>query len=133
MELAISRDALEAVIAHARADAPRECCGLLVGNPGTVREAVVARNIAAEPTRFLINPQDHINTLRAARQRGLEIVGFYHSHPHTAALPSERDRAEASYPDHLYLIVSLAVEPVDARLFRLVTGNFREVRFVTID
>jgi [CysO sulfur-carrier protein]-S-L-cysteine hydrolase len=133
MELAISRRALAAVIAHARADAPRECCGLLLGNPGSVSEAVAARNIAAAATRFLVDPQDHIDTLRAARQRGLEIVGFYHSHPHTAALPSETDRAEASYPDHLYLIVSLAVEPADARLFRFVTGNFREVQFVTID
>jgi proteasome lid subunit RPN8/RPN11 len=133
MEVHISRGALEAAVAHARAEAPRECCGLLVGKRHAVSEAVAARNIAAVATRFLVDPQDHINTLRAARGRGLEILGFYHSHPHTAALPSETDRAEASYPDHLYLIVSLAVEPADARLFRLVTGNFCEVQFVTID
>ena len=131
--IAIVRRALEAVVAHARAEAPRECCGLLLGRPDSVSEAVAARNIAAMATRFLVDPQDHINTLRAARGRGLEILGFYHSHPHTAAVPSETDRAEAGYPDHLYLIVSLAVEPADARLFRLVMGNFREVQFVTID
>jgi proteasome lid subunit RPN8/RPN11 len=133
MEVHISRRALEAAVAHARAEAPRECCGLLVGKRHAVSEAVAARNLAAVATRFLVDPQDHVNTLRAARGRGLEILGFYHSHPHTAAVPSETDRAEASYPDHLYLIVSLAVEPADARLFRLVTGNFREVQFVTID
>ena len=128
------RPALEAVVAHARAEAPRECCGLLVGNLQSVSEAVAARNMAAvATTRFLVDPQDHIKTLRAARGRGLDVLGFYHSHPHTAAVPSETDRAEASYPDHLYLIVSLAVEPADARLFRLVAGNFRAVRFVTID
>jgi proteasome lid subunit RPN8/RPN11 len=133
MEVHVSRRALEAAVAHARAEAPRECCGLLVGKRHAVSEAVAARNLAAVATRFLVDPQDHVNTLRAARGRGLEILGFYHSHPHTAAVPSETDRAEASYPDHLYLIVSLAVEPADARLFRLVTGNFREVQFVTID
>jgi proteasome lid subunit RPN8/RPN11 len=133
MEVHISRRALEAVVAHARAEAPRECCGLLVGNLQSVSEAVAARNIATAATRFLVDPQDHIRTLRAARGRGLDVLGFYHSHPHTAAVPSETDRAEASYPDHLYLIVSLAVEPADARLFRLVAGNFRAVRFVTID
>jgi proteasome lid subunit RPN8/RPN11 len=132
MEVEISRRALEVVVAHARGEAPRECCGLLLGNRGSVSEAVMARNMATMATRFLIDPQDHINTLRTARQRGLEIVGFYHSHPHTTAAPSDTDRAEASYPEHLYLIVSLAVEPADARLFRLVAGNFREVRFVTI-
>jgi proteasome lid subunit RPN8/RPN11 len=131
--IAIVRPALEAVVAHARAEAPRECCGLLVGNLQSVSEAVAARNIATAATRFLVDPQDHIRALRAARGRGLDVLGFYHSHPHTAAVPSETDRAEASYPDHLYLIVSLAVEPADARLFRLVAGNFRAVRFVTID
>jgi proteasome lid subunit RPN8/RPN11 len=129
----ISRRALDAVIAHARAEAPRECCGLLVGQAASISEAVAARNLAAEATRFLIDPQDHINVMRAVRGRGLRIVGFYHSHPHTIAVPSPTDRAEASYPDHLYLIVSLAAEPADLRLFRLAHGNFLEVRFVTVD
>jgi [CysO sulfur-carrier protein]-S-L-cysteine hydrolase len=132
-KLEISRRALEMIVAHARAEAPRECCGLLVGKPCSVSEAVAARNIAAVATRFQIDPQDHLDALRAARRRGVEILGFYHSHTHTAARPSETDRAEAGYPDHLYLIVSLAVEPADARLFRLIAGNFREVGFVTID
>ncbi|PYR25582.1 MAG: hypothetical protein DMF98_11715, partial [Acidobacteria bacterium] len=72
--IAIVRRALEAVVAHARAEAPRECCGLLLGRPDSVSEAVAARNIAAMATRFLVDPQDHINTLRAARGRGLEIL-----------------------------------------------------------
>ena len=129
----LARGALETVLAHARAEAPRECCGFLVGNTCQIRDAVAARNLATAPTRFLVDPQDHINTLRAARQRGIEILGFYHSHPSTPAWPSETDRAEAGYPGHLYLIVSLAAEPADARLFRLVGENFAEVQFVTID
>jgi proteasome lid subunit RPN8/RPN11 len=133
MELEISRTVLDTVVAHARTEAPRECCGLLVGKAPAITEAVAARNIAAVQTRFRVDPQDHISTLRAARRRGLEILGFYHSHPQTAAVPSETDRAEASYPDHLYLIVSLAEEPAHARLFRLVDGNFLEVRFVTVE
>ena len=128
-----SRGALETILAHAHAETPRECCGFLVGNTCQIRDAVAARNLATAPTRFLVDPQDHINTLRAARQRGVEILGFYHSHPYTPALPSETDRAEASYPGYLCLIVSLAAEPADARLFRLVGGNFAEVQFVTID
>jgi proteasome lid subunit RPN8/RPN11 len=133
MDLEISRTVLDAVLAHARAEAPRECCGLLIGNAAAITEAVAARNIADVETRFHVDPQDHIRTLRAARRRGLEILGFYHSHPHTAPVPSETDRAEASYPDHLYLIVSLADGSTDARLFRLVNGNFLEVRFVTVE
>jgi proteasome lid subunit RPN8/RPN11 len=133
MDFEISRRVLDAVVAHARAEAPRECCGLLVGHGSAVSDAVAARNIADRPTRFLVDPQDHVKTLRAARQRGLEVLGFYHSHPQTAAAPSVRDREEASYPDHLYLIVGLAAGSADVRLFRLVDGNFVEAGFVTVD
>jgi desampylase len=130
----LARDALNAVVGHARAEAPRECCGFLLGQASLIREAAAGRNIAAPPTtRFLIDPQDHFDTLRSARARGLEILGFYHSHPYSAAQPSVTDRAEASYPGHLYLIVGLAAGAVDVRLFRLLDGNFTEVAFVTID
>ena len=84
-------------------------------------------------TKYLVDPQDHFDALRDARGRGLEIVGFYHSHPRTQAAPSETDRGEASYPGHLYLIVSLAGEAADVRLFRFAGGNFTEVQFVTVD
>lgn len=95
-------------------------------------KAVPTRNIAHSPTRFLIDPNDHIDGRRAARQQGLEIVGFYHSHPHSAAEPSATDYEEAGYPDHLYLIVGLREPQPDIRLFRLTRGNFLQVPFVTL-
>ena len=106
---------------------------MLIGTGTSVTEAAPARNIAERPTRFLIDPQDHIDAIRRARQRGLEVVGFYHSHPHSPAVPSETDRAEATYPDLLYLIVSLKDERPELRLFRLTDGNFHELAFVTDD
>ena len=127
----LSQTAHADIIAHARAAKPAECCGLLVGTSGSVTEAVPARNLADLPTRFLIDPQDHINAIRDARVRGLEVLGFYHSHPHSPPVPSEMDRAEAGYPDHLYLIASLASEPPEIRVFRFSGGNFLEVPFVT--
>jgi proteasome lid subunit RPN8/RPN11 len=128
--------AIDALIAHAREAAPAECCGLLLGGPAGVVEAVRTANIAAEPmSRFVIDPQDHIDGRRNARRRGLDVVGFYHSHPGSPAIPSETDRAEASYPDHLYLIVSLAGDLPDVALFRLDDGdrrNFLRLPFVTV-
>ena len=106
---------------------------MLIGSGASVIDVAPARNIAEKPTRFLIDPQDHIDAIRVARQRGLDVLGFYHSHPHSPAVPSETDRAEASYPDDLYMIVSLKEDRPELRLYRLTDGNFRELAFVTSD
>ena len=132
----VARAALDAIVTHAREAAPAECCGLLLGTGSAIAEAAPAKNIADLPrSRFVIDPKDHIEGRRDARRRGLEVVGFYHSHPRSAAVPSVTDRAEASYPGHLYLIVSLAVEPPDIGLFSLdgaENGNFLRRPFVTV-
>ena len=128
----VTRAAVDATIAHARQAAPAECCGLLLGHSDSIVEAVPTRNIAIAPTRFLIDPKDHIDGRRDARRRGLDVIGFYHSHPRSPALPSETDRAEATYPNHLYFIVSLAADEPDVRLFRCAEGNFLPVPFVTV-
>ena len=120
------------MVRHAREAAPAECCGLLLGHGDTIVEAVRTRNLAETPTRFLIDPKDHIDRRRDARQRGLDVIGFYHSHPQSPALPSETDREEAAYPNHLYFIVSLAAGEPDVRLFRLDSRNFLPVPFVTV-
>lgn len=120
---------LEAIIAHARALQPAECCGMLIGRPDEIVEAIRARNLAESPNRFFIDPKDHINARRYARASGLEVVGFYHSHPHSEAMPSSTDLAEASYPHSLYLIVSLQPKRPVARLFRLDDDRFVELPF----
>jgi proteasome lid subunit RPN8/RPN11 len=120
-------------LAHAREAAPDECCGLLLGRGDEIAEAVRARNVAEQPAaRFLIDPADHFAALRRARERGLDVVGFYHSHPSSPPEPSARDLAEFSYPGHLYAIVSLQAEPAEIRLFRFVDGNFHRVPLVTV-
>ena len=120
------------MIAHAREARPSECCGVLLGNGDEIVEAVPTRNIAADASRFLIDPREHIDARRKGRRRGLETMGFYHSHPASAAEPSATDVAEASYPDHLYGIVSLARDPADVRIYSFEEGGFREVPFATV-
>ena len=123
---------LEHIVAHAREARPAECCGLLLGSGSTIAEAVRTRNASGDPNRFLIDPQAHIEARREARSRNLEVLGFYHSHPHSLPEPSSSDLKEASYPDHLYLIVSPATDPAEIRLFKLVAGNFLEVPFMAM-
>jgi proteasome lid subunit RPN8/RPN11 len=129
----LSRRAHDEIIAHAQEMAPAECCGLLVGTGETVAEAVRTANVDVNPNRFEIDAGDHIRARRAARARGREVLGFYHSHPHSDATPSPTDLAEAHYPDHLYLIVSLRPEPAEVRLHRLEADGFAEVPWTLED
>ena len=115
---------------HAREASPAECCGMLLGRSDSIVEAAAARNLSAHPHRFLIDPQDHIRARREGRERGLDVIGFYHSHPHSPAVPSETDLAEAAYPHHHFLIVSLATELPEVRVFELRDGAFEEREFV---
>ena len=120
---------LDQVMAHARREAPAEACGILLGSSSRLVEAVPAHNLSADPNRFEIDPQDHFAAMREARRRGLDVAGFYHSHPHSAATPSPTDVAEVTYGGILYLIVSLACEPA-ARLFRMDPAGPDEVEMM---
>ena len=124
--MTIYKAALEAIVTHAREAAPDECCGLLVGSAARIEEAHRATNLEASPSRFLIDPEDHFRAIRAARAAGRQVVGVYHSHPSTAATPSATDLADATYAEYAYVIVSLASERPDVRLFRLQAGRFVE-------
>lgn len=107
---------------------PAECCGLLLGPspapdaawsaPTRIAEAVPIPNASGDPNRFFLEPEAYIAERRRARDRGLAVVGFYHSHPHSSPAPSVTDLLEATYPDHLYLIVSLARSSPQIRVFR---------------
>jgi proteasome lid subunit RPN8/RPN11 len=128
----LRQSALEAIVAHARRETPRECCGVLIGRADEILEAAPARNLADGNDRFVLDPRDHIDIRRRARHAGLDVVGFYHSHPHSSPRPSAVDLAEASYPDHCYLIVALGGADAVVALYRMTDGNFVEAPFVTV-
>ncbi len=97
------------MLAHARDEAPNECCGLLLGRDRAIERAVRARNVEQGPTRYRVDPADHFAAIRSARADGLLVVGAYHSHPASAPVPSQSDLEEAAGANFLYVIVS----PVD--------------------
>jgi proteasome lid subunit RPN8/RPN11 len=102
-------DAVRAdIVAHAREEAPNECCGLLIGRGSAIHESVRARNLLASPTRYLLDPAVHIAANRSLRGSARAVIGVYHSHPRSPAVPSARDLGEALYPEFIWLIVSLA-------------------------
>lgn len=95
---------LERIAAHARAAAPDECCGLLVGHASCVDEAVPTANVAADPGRqYEVPPAEYAALVRRCRTEGRSVVGAYHSHPHTLPLPSATD-TDAAFSDFWFLI-----------------------------
>jgi proteasome lid subunit RPN8/RPN11 len=93
---------------HARATSPAECCGLIEGvrqgNVFRVTALHPARNLSMDEARFEIDPRDQFAAQRAARDRGAEIIGCYHSHPGGSAEPSAADAAGAGEDNFLWLI-----------------------------
>ncbi len=110
----LSQHQAEHIRRHGESDYPYECCGLLVGHfAGDGRKIVSetfpisnAREEAAKRNRFLIRPEELMRGERHARERKLDVVGFYHSHPDHPAVPSGFD-LEHAWPTYSYIIVSV--------------------------
>ena len=125
--MTIASPVVDEVSAHASECQPLECCGLLLGTSDHITQAVRSPNIAEGPTRFLLDPRTHIEARRTARNQGLQVIGFYHSHPHSQPYPSATDLAEAAYPECVHLIVGFIDGKAEVRLFNYKDGRAREL------
>ena len=127
----IATSALEAIQAHGAEGYPNEICGIMLGPPGgeLVTEVRRAANIIGQPRsrwswtaeravdRYEMDPLDQIRVEKEARIAGLDIIGYYHSHPDHPARPSVFD-AEQSWAGYVYVIVSVeSGKPVDVNAF----------------
>jgi proteasome lid subunit RPN8/RPN11 len=123
----VSRQIHEELLAHAREDAPNECCGLVGGNDGVAKTVYRARNAEASPLRYNLDPQDQFRIMTEMDEKGEELSAIYHSHTASPAYPSQTDINLAAYPDTIYLIVSLAPGEKDLRGYRIEDGEVTEV------
>ena len=97
-----------AIRAHGRETFPHECCGAMLGSDGVVREVFALPNTTEEGPRrrFLVRPDDYRVAEKRAREAGLDLLGFYHSHPDHAAKPSQFD-VDHAWPSFSYVIFSV--------------------------
>lgn len=135
--ITIPADAEAAMRAHAEATYPSEACGALIGRGDGEGEAWVV--VRAEPSpnefdgghhnRYLISPAFQAQAEQSALAAGLDVIGFYHSHPDDLARPSEYDRSHA-WVGYAYRVYSVrAGTAVDGNTFTLDApgGTFRPV------
>jgi proteasome lid subunit RPN8/RPN11 len=112
MSVSIRSNDLSQIRTHGESAFPHECCGILLGrldSSGKVVERIEAlQNERSESrhNRFLISPETLLKAERTARAEGLDVIGFYHSHPDHPARPSEFDR-EHAWPTYSYVIISV--------------------------
>jgi proteasome lid subunit RPN8/RPN11 len=128
MAIQLSAEHVESIHSHGVREYPNECCGMLLGRADDdakeVSQVVPLRNLRhnsaraqellpledpsreTEKNRFLIDPLEQLRVEREARDRGLDVLGYYHSHPDHPARPSNYDR-EHAWPWYSYIILSV--------------------------
>jgi [CysO sulfur-carrier protein]-S-L-cysteine hydrolase len=127
------------MIAHAQAERPNECCGLLAGTIGTDGIARIERryamvNALASPIAYEWEARSHFAAVREMRPLGLETIAIYHSHPTSAPIPSRTDReryAEARpvLGDVMHFVIGLAGGAPEVRAWWLEADSQHEAEW----
>lgn len=127
----IARELYEQIIAHARVEAPNECCGMVATRDGQAVRVYPATNAAASSLRYEIDGAEQYRIQMEIDDAGLELGAIYHSHTRTEPYPSQTDINLAFYPDAVYLIVGLAdPEQPEVRGFSIRGGQVADAQLV---
>lgn len=128
--LVVPRPLFDGLVAHARAEVPAECCGVLAGRVedgvGWVTAGYPLVNEAASPTKFVSEAGSMFAAVRAMRAAGTDVLAVYHSHPTSAPVPSPRDLEWNYSEDVVTLIVGLAGPELEVRGWWLTATDYRE-------
>ena len=102
----LNKNLLSEMEDHARKEGPDEACGILTGIEDRVERVYPCKNVSENPSsRYAISPEQLLEIFNDVEDRGLEILGFYHSHPTGPASPSNIDLSTATWHGHSYVIL----------------------------
>lgn len=128
----IPRAMLDDIVAHAQADAPDECCGMIAAADGEATRVYRATNTAHSPLRYEFEGREQLRIQTEIEDAGWELGAIYHSHTRSPPLPSQTDINLAFYPDSLYVIVGVAGDEPEVRAFRIVDAQVEEVELAVV-
>ena len=131
--LKIRKSELDAIIAHARKEAPIEACGYLAERDDVVELSIPLTNTDKAAEHFSLDPKEQFAAVREIRGKGMKLKAVYHSHPATLARPSQEDIRLAHDPNVSYVIVSLCEEEPVAKSFLIREGTVQEEEMVIIN
>src|SRR4051812_9288459 len=133
LALRISRQLLDDVVAHARAEAPNECCGMIASRDGVAVEVFRARNVYESPLRYEVHGDDLYRIMDEIDERDLDLGVIYHSHTRSDPVPSQTDinmaklNGQPRFPGTLYLIVGVKGPEDDLRTWSIVGDDVTPV------
>jgi [CysO sulfur-carrier protein]-S-L-cysteine hydrolase len=122
----IPRALVDEMVAHAQADDPNECCGLVSSRNGDAVKVYRTTNTEASRFRFVIDPSEQLRIYNEIEDAGLDLGAIYHSHTRTEPYPSQTDISLAFYPESLYVIVGVAGPEPEVRAFSIRDGQVGE-------
>lgn len=107
--ITLTRGVYDEIISHGYDGGDEEICGVLAGEYGETQSHILdvysAENAADTPqNRYAIDPKEHLELMEAIDDVGLDVVGFYHSHPSGPPHPSKTDAAQATWSGYSYII-----------------------------
>jgi proteasome lid subunit RPN8/RPN11 len=118
---------IDQMVAHARAEAPDECCGMISSRNGDAVEVYEAENAEHSPLKYRIEPKDQYRIQTEIEDAGLDLGAIYHSHTRTEPYPSQTDiNLARNWPDPLYVIIGVADDDAQVRAFAIVDGTVEE-------
>ena len=125
--LRLSEDAYLRMVGHCYDGLPLEACGLLAGDPVMSKASVCypTKNEAGSARVYAIG-FDYAKAERDADERGITVLGVFHSHTHTDAYPSKTDVEQAVDPSWHYVLVSLRDGTPVVRSYRITDGKIAE-------
>ena len=127
--LTLPQAVVDAMLAHAAAELPNEACGIVSGARAEARAIAFhpTRNAEESPLRYNIHPEDLVRVTFEIDDAALDLIGIFHSHVASPAVPSETDRRLAFYPDAFYVLAGLGDRNgPDLRAWRIVDGEVSE-------
>jgi proteasome lid subunit RPN8/RPN11 len=134
----IGRELFDEIVAHAQAEAPNECCGLISSRDGDAIKLYRITNVEASRLKYVMDADEQFRAMKEIDDSGLELGVIYHSHTRSAPKPSQTDINLAfmgdsklvRFPGSLYVIVGLEKEQPEVRAYRIDDAGVTEAELL---
>jgi len=132
--LVITKANLKKIVSHAMREFPNEACGVIAGKKfgeeKLVEKVYEVKNRVKSPLRYEMDPEEQLKVFQEIEKSFLEVLGFYHSHPHSNATPSEIDKSLAFYEGFSYVIYSIPLKTLASFIWDGKNFNSEKIKVI---